>query len=112
MKKVTNNTSNSKDKSLRPALNPEARENQLIALSIDRAEEQLRNGTASSQIIVHYLKLAATKEKTKLENELLKAKINSLQASDKSGELYENAIKAFATYSGNAINIRDDDSDL
>ena len=46
-----NNTS-----SIRPALTPEARENQLIALAVNLAEKQLREGTASSQVITHYLK--------------------------------------------------------
>ena len=47
----------------RPALTPEARENQLISLATDLAEKQLREGTASSQIIAHYLKLGSTREK-------------------------------------------------
>ena len=54
----------------RPAFTPEARENQLIALAVDRAEKQLRDGTASSQVITHYLKLGASKEKDRLEIEL------------------------------------------
>ena len=53
----------------RPAISPEARENQMIALAVDLAEEQLRNGTASSQVITHYLKLGSTKEK--IEKEIL-----------------------------------------
>lgn len=38
---------------MRPALTPEARENQLISLASDLAEKQLREGTASSQVITH-----------------------------------------------------------
>ena len=48
---------------MRPALTPEARENQLISLASDLAEKQLREGTASSQVITHYLKLGSTKER-------------------------------------------------
>ena len=44
--KATNSSSNS-----RPALTPEARENQMIALAENLAEQQLRDGTASSQVI-------------------------------------------------------------
>ena len=44
-----------------PVMTPEARENQLISLAIDLAEQQLRNGTASSQVITHYLKLGSSK---------------------------------------------------
>ena len=48
---------------MRPALTPEARENQLVSLAVDLAEKQLREGTASSQVITHYLKLGSTKER-------------------------------------------------
>ena len=70
---------NDSPKKMRPALTPEARENQLISLAVDLAEEQLRDKTASSQVITHFLKLGTTKaelEKEKLakENELLRAK--------------------------------------
>lgn len=111
MKKVSINNSDDSNKSMRPALNPEARDNQLIALSVDLAEKQLREGTASSQVIVHYLKLAANREKTRLENELLKAKTQNLKSSEKSEKLYEEALKAFASYSGSGVN-RQDDQDL
>ena len=56
MNKVTNINKKSPVKRGRPALTPEARENQLISLAIDLAEQQLRDGTASSQVITHYLK--------------------------------------------------------
>ena len=70
---------------VRPALTPESRENQLIALSVDLAEKQLREGTASSQVITHFLKLGSTKnqlelEKIRHENALLEAKTQSLQS--------------------------------
>lgn len=50
-----------------PALTREGRENQLIDLAIDQAEKELREGTASSQVLVHYLKLASTREKREKE---------------------------------------------
>ena len=59
--KKTNPVSNTKKN--RIATSPEARENQLIALAVDLAEQQLRDGTASSQVISHFLKMASTKEK-------------------------------------------------
>jgi hypothetical protein len=67
---------------LRPALSPEARENQMIALAIDLAEKQLIEGTASSQVITHFLKLGTTKtelekEKLRKENSLLETKAKS-----------------------------------
>lgn len=89
----------------RPALTPESRENQLIALAIDRAEEQLRDGTASSQVITHFLKLGSTKErleKEKLEeeNKLLRAKTEAIQSAKRVEELYAEAINAMRVYAG------------
>ena len=86
-------------KKLRPALTPEGRENQLISLAMDCAEQQMLDGTASSQVITHFLKLGSIKaqvelEKTKRENELLSAKTESLQSMKRIEELYANAIDA------------------
>lgn len=97
---------NGSGKPMRPALTPEARENQLISLATDLAEQQLREGTASSQVITHYLKLGSTKErleKEKLEeeNKLLKARTEALQSAKRVEELYADAISAMKRYSGN-----------
>lgn len=90
---------------MRPALTPEARENQLISLAVDLAEKQLREGTASSQVISHYLKMGSTKERIEretkeLEKELLVAKTEALKSQKRSEELFAEAIKAFRSYSG------------
>jgi hypothetical protein len=105
MKKAGSGSSSSSTKKMRPALSPEARENQMISLAVDLAEKQLMEGTASSQVITHFLKLATTKsqlenEKLQKENELLKAKRESLESSQRSEELFEEAIKAMKSYSG------------
>lgn len=89
----------------RPALTPEAREQQLISKAVDLAERQIEEGTASSQIIVHFLKLGTEKaklerEKLKQENLLTQAKIESLQSSARVEELYAQAIDAMRRYSG------------
>jgi len=88
----------------RPALTPEARENQMIALAVDLAEEQLRNGTASSQVVTHYLKLGSSKEKLEKEilekqKELRDAKTKTLQSAQRTEELYANALSAMKRYS-------------
>lgn len=90
---------------MRPALSPEARENQLISLAVDLAERQLMEGTASSQVITHYLKMGSTKErleKEKLmeENKLLRAKTENLQSMKHIEELYQEAINAMRDYAG------------
>lgn len=99
-----------------PALNPEARERQLIALAVDRAEQQLRDGTASSQVITHFLKLGTEKErlereKLEEENKLLRAKTESLQSQKNVEELYAEAIKAFRDYSGKGADDEYDEYD-
>lgn len=103
MAKVKNNSSSSRR--MRPALTPEARENQLVSLAVDLAEQQLRDGTASSQVITHYLKLGSTKErleKEKLEeeNKLLRAKTESIQSQKRVEELYKEALDAMRNYAG------------
>ena len=102
---MTKSKAGASSKSRRPALSPEARENQMISLAVDLAEKQLLEGTASSQVVTHFLKLATTKaslEKQKLEreNELLKAKTESLQSAQRIEELYDKAIKAMQRYGG------------
>ena len=88
-----------------PATTPEARENQMISLAVDLAEKQLMEGTASSQVITHYLKLATTrerleKEKLERENELLKAKTEAMESQKRIEELYSEALNAMRDYSG------------
>ena len=105
MPRVKKQSSSEPAKKMRPALTPEARENQLISLAVDLAEDQLRNGTASAQVITHYLKLGATtarleKEKLERENELLKAKAEAIKSEAKQEELYINAINAMRNYGG------------
>lgn len=98
-------TSGGKRKKRAPARTVESRENQLIAYAVDLAEQQLLKGTASSQVITHYLKLGTTreqleKEKLKNENFLLKAKAEALQSGKNIEELYRNALDAMRSYSG------------
>jgi hypothetical protein len=90
---------------MRPATTPEGRENQLISLASDLAEKQLREGTASSQVITHFLKMSSTREaleraKIQQENLLLSAKVEQLASTKKVEELYEKALKAMKQYSG------------
>lgn len=91
----------------RPVLTAEARENEMISLAMDLAEKQLAEGTASSMVIVHYLKLAAQKEERELEKikaskeiELLNAKTESLESAKRIEELYTQALGAMKRYSG------------
>ncbi len=88
-----------------PATTPEGRENQLISLADKLAEKQLRDGTASSQTINHYLKLGSTRERLEQErlareNELLSAKVEAMASVKRIEELYETALKAMRSYAG------------
>lgn len=90
------------------ATTPEARENQMISLAVNLAEQQLRDGTASSQIIAHYLKLASTKERLELEKqkkeiELIVAKTEAIHSAQHIEELYSNALNAMRSYSGQEV---------
>ena len=97
-----------------PAQTPEARENQLIALAMDRVEERMLEGKASAQEYVYFLKLGSAKaqlelEKIKQENELIRAKKENLESAKKQEELYTQAIEAMRSYAG--VSSEPDDPD-
>lgn len=88
-----------------PAYSQETRENQLIALAIDRAEEQLRNGTASPSVIAHFLRLGSTKERLEKDilaqkRELMEAQTEAVKSAKRVEELYANALNAMKYYQG------------
>jgi hypothetical protein len=92
----------------RPATSLPDRENQLVALATDLAEEQMREGTASAQVISHYLKLGSTREqleqeRLRYETKLLEARTQQISDSARMEELYANAIHAMKTYQGQDI---------
>ena len=106
MGKVTKSSSSSRRSS--PATTPEARENQMIALAVDLAEKQLREGTASSQVITHFLKLASSTERLekKIKEEqakMLEAKTEQLKSQKNSEEAYMKAVRAMQEYSGHGV---------
>ena len=116
MAKKKQSTPKGQPKKMRPATSPEARENQLISLAVDLAEKQLIEGTASSQVITHYLKLGSTKEKIEREilekqKELIEAKTENLQSVKRIEELYTNAINAMKNYSGQSNGDDEEDED-
>lgn len=89
----------------RPALTPEGQESQMVALAMDCAEKQLREGTASSQVITHFLKLGSMRESLERErlieeNKLLRAKTEALEAQKDSKIQYEQILKALRNYNG------------
>lgn len=113
MAKVKATISNDVPKS-RPALTPEARENQMISLAVDLAEKQLKEGTASSQVITHFLKLATVREKLERErlvkeNKLLEAKTESIERNDRIESIYKDAIAAMRRYGGHGEQEEDDE---
>lgn len=98
----------------RPATTAEGRENQLISLAVDLAEKQLIEGSASSQVVTHFLKLASTREKLEQErlqreNLLLSAKVDQLASAKRIEELYETALNAMRSYAGQDQVLYDED---
>jgi len=102
------------DERRRPATTPEGRENQVVAMAIDLAEEQIRDGSASSQVITHFLKLGSTREqleqeRLKHENELTRVKIEAMESAKRVEELYIEALSAMRSYQGD---LPDSDQDV
>lgn len=95
-----------------PADTPHDRELQMANYADELAEKQLREGTASAQVITHYLK--ATTERERLEREKirlealrLEAQIVQIESQATSGELMSRVMEALQRYTGN-----DEDDDL
>lgn len=107
-------TREEQSRSRRPATTLEGRENQVISMAVDLAERQIADGTASSQIITHYLKMGSTRERLEQEKmarelELMQAKIEALESNKRVEELYAEAIQAMRIYAGQDVS--DDDND-
>lgn len=89
----------------RAATTPEDREKQLISAAVDLAEQQILAGTASSQVITHFLKLGSTREILEQERlagevQLAKAKIEAMESTMRIEELYGKALEAMHAYQG------------
>lgn len=89
----------------RPAINPEARMGQLVALAVDCAEQQLRDGTASSQVITHFLKYATREKELELQilekqKDLIVAKTEQIHDQKRTDEMFREAIDAIRGYQG------------
>lgn len=87
----------------RPATSSDFREAELASAAYDLAEEQIRTGTASSQVITHFLKMGSTRERLEQkriehENELLQVKREAIASQQRIEELYIDAIQAMRSY--------------
>lgn len=112
-------TENSGSRSRRPpATTPESRENQLISSAVDLAEKQMNEGTASAQVITHYLKLGSSREKLEQERmrqevALMEAKRENMASAQRVEELYGAAIDAMRAYAGHeALQKAQEEEDL
>lgn len=99
------NHPNSSQSKRPPATTPEARENQLIAQAVTLASKQLADGSASAQVITHYLKLGSSREKLEQERlaqevGLLKVKAEAMESAKRVEELYGQALNAMRAYGG------------
>ena len=99
-----------------PAMSIDAHDNKMISLANKCAEEQLRKGTASSQIICHYLKMGSEKERLAIEREkaeleLVKAKTKAIESSEQMQQMFNEAIRVFTAYRGGIDEEGDEDGD-
>lgn len=97
-----------------PATTPEQREAQMISLAFDRVEQRIKDGTASAQELVHYLKLGSItteleREKLRYDTELRKAQVSAIESQQRSEELFKEAMHVFRVYSGERSAPYDDD---
>lgn len=97
-----------------PATTPEGREQQLIALAMEATEKRIRNGTASAQELVHFLKAGSPTAKLERQilekqKELLAAKTAAIDSQRRVEELYTNALSAMRAYSGDPEKEKDND---
>lgn len=104
----------SRGRGRKPAETLEGRESQLVSLAVDLAERQLSEGTASAQVISHYLKLGSTRERLEQErlereNALLMARIEQIESGKRIEELYATALEAMRSYSGQEVFEIEDD---
>jgi hypothetical protein len=100
-----------------PATTPLAREQQLVSAAVDLAEKQLQEGTASAQVLTHYLKLGSSREhleqeRLRQEVHLLEAKREAMAAAGRIEELYGEAIKAMRRYNGEATQEQLEEADV
>lgn len=87
------------------ARTPEAQENEMIALAMEAARKKIEDGSASSQIIVHFLQLGTEKarlerEKLRAESTLAMAKAEAMKSLQTSDQITEEALSAFKRYQG------------
>ena len=104
-RRTPDDSSESSPKRRLPATTPQARENQLIGLSYDLAEKQIRDGTASSQVVSHFLKMGSSREfieqeRLRTDTQMNKAKIEMMASAARVEELYKEALNAMRSYAG------------
>lgn len=102
---TTNKVGNKTTQKRPSATTPQGRENQVVALAVDLAEKQIREGTASSQVLTHFLKLATVEKQLEREilvehKKLLVAKTEAIASSKRIEALYLNALGAMKSYTG------------
>lgn len=105
MPRVKASTPTSSSRPRRPAISPDARMNQLTGLAVDLAEQQLRDGTASSQVITHFLKYATKEKEIELQilerqRDLIEAKTDQVRSQEADNVDYKEVIRAIKEYQG------------
>lgn len=116
MKRASKADKPTETRPVRPPLSPEAVEGQMISMAMDLARQQLQDGTASSQVITHFLKLGSMRERLETEilekqRDLVAAKTEQLKSQKRVEEMYAEALKAMRRYSGSDVEEDDYEGD-
>lgn len=87
-----------------PPIDDQAMESKMISLALKQAQKQLEQGTASSQIVTHFLRLGSTRaqielEELQLKNRLLEEKIVAEQSGQRLNEMFQEVLEALRSYS-------------
>lgn len=98
------------------AKTPEERESMLVSMSMDRIEQQIADGTVSSQVLTHFAKLGSSRERLEQErlrneNDVLRKKVETMEAAVDVKNLMEDALAAFRGYSGGQGEFIDEEDD-
>ena len=88
-----------------PSVNHEDREKELIAMAENLAVQRIMDGTASNQLLVHFLKentVRARLEREKLEEEIknIKAKTKAVETSGDLDAKYQEVLDTMKAYRG------------
>ena len=97
-----------------PDVSDNQREKRLCDLALTAVEQRIKDGTASSAELVHFLKLGSERykyeqEELKWKTELLRAKTQAIAEAEKSSLDYAKVIEALTHYGSTVLSSNEED---